>query len=347
MDPPAQRARRHRVFARFRCIVFVLHGRDEGRRARRPTTTALMEYKAAPMSNNRPGIHAAPRACRGAAAVGRDRMGRSRERLGLLLAVSVLAVGAVAVPWFTPGPALAITPVFNGNVLVDDAGSPAGSPRIAVGSDGVIHVVWTDARTGTSHAYYSRSVDDGASWSPSVRVDDAPAAVPAFEPDVAVGPGGSDVYVEYRDLRNGNWDIFAARSPDAGLTWRAGVRVDDAPGSATAHHPVLAVDGSGTVYAVWEDWRNATSQYQIFASASASRGASWSRNVQVSDAAGWVTAAAPAISAAGTGRPVVVWGEEEIVSGQPVDRILYARSPDSGATWARSTIAAGGGGSPP
>ena len=272
-------------------------------------------------------------------------MGRSRERLGLLLAVSVLAVGAVAVPWFTPGPALAITPVFNGNVLVDDAGSPAGSPRIAVGSDGVIHVVWTDARTGTSHAYYSRSVDDGASWSPSVRVDDAPAAVPAFEPDVAVSPGGSDVYVAYRDLRNGNWDIFSARSPDAGLTWRTGVRVDDAPGSATAHHPVLAVDAAGTVYTAWEDWRNVTSQYQVFASASASRGASWSRNVQVSDTPGGVTASSPAIASAGASRPVVAWNDEEIVSGQPVDRILSARSPDSGATWARSTIAAGVAGS--
>src|SRR3970282_1589014 len=143
-------------------------------------------------------------------------MGQSRGRLGLLLAVSLLAAVAVAMPWFSPGPAIAITPVFNGNVLVDDAPSSAGSPRIAVGGDGVVHVVWTDARTGTSHAYYSRSVDRGASWSPSIRVDDAPASVPAFDPDVAVGPGGSDVYVAYRDLRNGNWDIFVVRSPVSG-----------------------------------------------------------------------------------------------------------------------------------
>ena len=268
-------------------------------------------------------------------------MGQSRGRLGLLLAVSLLAAGAVAMPWFSPGPAIAITPVFNGNVLVDDAPSSAGSPRIAVGGDGVVHVVWTDARTGTSHAYYSRSVDRGASWSPSIRVDDAPASVPAFDPDVAVGPGGSDVYVAYRDLRNGNWDIFAVRSPDAGLTWRAGVRVDDATGTATAHHPVLAVDAGGTVYAAWEDWRNATSQYQVFASGSASRGASWSRNVQVSDTPGGMTASSPAIAGAAAGRPVVAWSDEEFVSGQPVDRVLSARSSDSGGTWARSTVATG------
>lgn len=98
-------------------------------------------------------------------------------------------------------------------------------PQMAVGADGILHVVWQDGRfSGTRDAIaYARSTDGGLTWSPPVRVNGAPN-VAAFLPQVHVRADGV-VGVTYYDFRSDTadpatlpTDYWLARSVD-GVSW--------------------------------------------------------------------------------------------------------------------------------
>jgi len=261
-------------------------------------------------------------------------------RAPLLLLAAVLCVAGFG--YFLPSrDAGAITVTFTGpSVLVDDTDSPARAPRVAVGNDAVIHVVWVDPRDGTDGISYARSTDRGQSWSASVRVDDAAAGVDSAEPDLAVDVSGTRVFVVYRDDRRGSRDIFAAASDDGGRTWGASVRIDDDAGFAQAQRPRVAVDADGVVYVVWEDKRNPSSSDQVYFARSTTSGASWSPNVQISTAGAQQHAFQPSVTAAEPGRVLVLWRQVDVVFNT-VTRVVSGRSSNGGTSWAYSDIAWG------
>lgn len=131
--------------------------------------------------------------------------------------------------------------------------------RIAsVGSSA--YVVWQDSRNGEFDIYLNRSIDRGVSWLASdIRVDtDTPGAARSHTPQIAAS--GSSVYVTWTDDRNGNGDVYFNRSLDDGATWlTTDVRLDtDTPGAGVSAAPQVAASGS-SVYVVWHDLRNVTS----------------------------------------------------------------------------------------
>ena len=98
-------------------------------------------------------------------------------------------------------------------------------PQMAVGADGILHVVWQDGRfSGTRDAIaYARSTDGGLTWSAPVRVNGAPN-VAAFMPQVHVRADGV-VGITYYDFRSDTTDpatlptdYWLARSVD-GTSW--------------------------------------------------------------------------------------------------------------------------------
>ena len=84
-------------------------------------------------------------------------------------------------------------------------------------------------------------------------MDDAPSG-DQYWPSLAVGADGT-LYAAWADTRNGNYDIYFARSTDGGATWSANIRVEDSP-SGDQSSPSLAVGADGTLYAAWGDSRN-------------------------------------------------------------------------------------------
>jgi hypothetical protein len=72
-----------------------------------------------------------------------------------------------------------------------------------IDAQGVIHATWVDARDypDERYIYYSHSTDDGASFSPSVRVDDATVFVGLGTPGVG-SEGAAKVHVAWADARN-------------------------------------------------------------------------------------------------------------------------------------------------
>jgi hypothetical protein len=103
----------------------------------------------------------------------------------------------------------------------------AGLASIAVGKDGVLHVVWQDARFGFGNydgVAYSRSTDGGRNWTNPVAVN-ARIDVPAFVPTVHVRDDGV-VGVSYYDFRDNTAaagslpTTYRLAVSSDGMTWR-------------------------------------------------------------------------------------------------------------------------------
>jgi hypothetical protein len=157
-----------------------------------------------------------------------------------------------------------------------------GSLDIAADADGNVYVAWTEYEGAL---WFARSGDGGASFSPLTRINEAQGR-PARAPALALGPGGT-VHLAWTD-----GDIHVARSFDNGKTFKQ-LQVtknrpySDAPklavdpagtvhlvyaererilytsgdfssareiSAGSAGFPSLAVDGRGTLYALWEQF---------------------------------------------------------------------------------------------
>jgi hypothetical protein len=122
------------------------------------------------------------------------------------------------------------------------------SPSVAV-SGSIVHVVWMDNRDGNAEIYYKRSTDGGVSWGTDTRLTNNTAI--SLDPSVAVS--GSIVHVVWRDLRDGNEEIYYKRSIDGGVSWGTDTRLTN--NTAASWYPSVAVSGS-IVHVVWMHYRD-------------------------------------------------------------------------------------------
>jgi hypothetical protein len=148
------------------------------------------------------------------------------------------------------------------------------SPQIAVDSSGVVHVVYSYDPDGTGadivDVFYRRSTDNGATWSPEVRVNDDATTTDQFFPTMSVSSTGQ-VSVAWYDRRNDTADnllvdYYQRMSFDGGVTWdRPSVRLSDVSSPiyldtnlATCYHGDYdtQVQTSSYVVAQWADDRN-------------------------------------------------------------------------------------------
>ncbi len=157
---------------------------------------------------------------------------------------------------------------------------------------GRLYVGWTEFTLTQSVILFSRSEDDGATWSKPLRISthaglprDDNGAVEGFSG--AVGPD-STIYAVWAD---GSHIVFTS-SRDGGRSFRPSRGfIDIAPPyfhisdvDRTDGFPVIAVDphggnGAGVLYVAWSDYRNG--DVDVFCSTSRDRGVTWSRPVRV------------------------------------------------------------------
>ncbi len=103
------------------------------------------------------------------------------------------------------------------DVRLNDDTSSAGQalPAIAAHDVGNVYVVWADQRTARK-IYFICSTDGGQTWSANVRVTDEESVSP-WAPAIAVD-GAGNAYVVWEDHRNGNDDIYFAKTGGPGPT---------------------------------------------------------------------------------------------------------------------------------
>ncbi len=147
----------------------------------------------------------------------------------------------------------------------DDNGANEGFDGV-VGPDGTLYATWSAG----DHIMLTTSRDGGQTFSPPVPIiHTAPImfAVQGLErangfPQIAMdahgGAHGGTLYVTWSDYRNGDLDVFCAKSADYGRTWSAPARVNNDPihDGADQFFQWLAVDpASGAVNVVFYDRR--------------------------------------------------------------------------------------------
>lgn len=156
---------------------------------------------------------------------------------------------------------------------------------VATAPNADVYLAWWDI--GSDNILFDWSSDGGQTWHTDIRVNDvAGSAAPSGSwqipiPAMNVDPTTGTIYVAWPDSRNGNQDIFMARSTNGGLTWSSNTQVNDDSGTAIQYMVDLAIDSQGTVHAAWEDRRSGN--WEIFYANSTNGGQSWSQNFAVTD----------------------------------------------------------------
>ena len=141
------------------------------------------------------------------------------------------------------------------------------APIGVVASDGTMHVIWNDQNS----IVYTSSRDGGHTFAPSRSV--VPVGPPYFGgatgipgvvrvmgfPQVGLDEKRHTLYVTWSDFRNGDVDVFLAKSTDGGAHWSAPKRVNDDPvhDGKDQFFQWMAVDPvNGDVYVQFYDRRD-------------------------------------------------------------------------------------------
>ena len=169
---------------------------------------------------------------------------------------------------------------------------------------GNIYMTWTEfddygssGINDSSRIKFSKSEDEGITWSSSITISDVSGncidsdnttegAVPCVSPD-------GEIYVSWA----GPLGLVFDKSTDGGETWGSDIFVSDMPGGwdfdvpgiyRCNGMPITMCDISnspdrGTIYIVWADQRNGTTNTDIFLSKSTDKGNTWSIPVKVNN----------------------------------------------------------------
>lgn len=196
---------------------------------------------------------------------------------------------------------------------VDVAGDPASTlglgngPNLALGPDGTVYAFYATSGAGkASPAVYTsqkpgmfvaKSTDGGATFSKAGTIA---TTIPTFFgfPAIAAAPyahGGTALVVVYEAIASGSAgsqyqlrDIWSQNSTDGGSTWNAPLRVtDDDIGTDLGNKfvPGISSAPNGRFDAAWIDFRddNGNLLTNTYYASSSDGGATWSKNVKVSD----------------------------------------------------------------
>jgi PKD repeat protein len=156
--------------------------------------------------------------------------------------------------------------VFGAGTRVNDVVKESRfHPRIAVDSQGNLHVVWFDSRNAHSQRqtdiYYSKSTDVGRSFQTNVRVNDDIQLTSQSCPSVAVSDK-LDVYIIWWDDRDSvdgvpEGSVYFAKSIDFGQSFSQDVKVTDDVGDLHIHQcgPAIGSLGNSAIFAAWGDQR--------------------------------------------------------------------------------------------
>lgn len=159
------------------------------------------------------------------------------------------------------------------DILLTPDGIKAEFPFPAVRGE-TIHLVWRDNRDGNAEIYYKRSTDGGINWTPDERLTNDPGE--SEHPKLVVQ--GTNLYLVWRDDRDGNYEIYYKTSTDDGQSWSEDTRLTNSLGQS--FWPVLAVSDN-LVHLLWCDDRDGTQAlYYMFSS---DRGNSWSAETRLTD----------------------------------------------------------------
>jgi hypothetical protein len=214
----------------------------------------------------------------------------------------------------------------------------AGVAAITCDRDGVYHVVWHQLVGETAEVHYSRSTDDGLTWSGATgdRVISFPDGNSALDPQITACD--DHLFVVWHETgASGSKTVHLGISSDGGLTWSSEIadrEISQAPtfigDLAIAAGPYDDYEGIHVVYKASFD-TSSPYHYEIYSTSSFDMGATWSGesgNVPVShDEGGGRSAHNPDVTVRGALGPCAVWDEEDDTGGSKEQHFSHFDGP--------------------
>ncbi len=208
---------------------------------------------------------------------------------------------------------------FNPTInLSNDAGTSTNPDVAASGKN--VYVVWQDDTPGNNDVFFTRSLNNGATFSAPVNLSNNAGS--STNPRILAL--GTNVYLIWSDDTPGNLDVFFTRSTDGGATFGPVMNLSSDTG--TSANPELAVSGS-SVYVVWQDDTGLTPpNTDIFLARSTDNGATFGAAVNLSSNSG--VSEVPQVASVST-NVYVIWRDDTPGNGET----FYTKSTDGGATF--------------
>jgi len=234
--------------------------------------------------------------------------------------------------------------ILNSDAAVDAASVQDRRVSLAWAGDTTWVAAWDSVQRSGADAdlYYSRSIDDGASWSAPVALNtDSAGSGDDWGVDLLADPSfgvGAAWYSNQPRLSTGSdYDIFVMRTTDGGQTWDSvrAVNSDATTDSGDDSFPRWATNGSGAWSTTWWSTKDVGgtigTDNDVFFSASIDSGENWSAfEIANSTAAVDLTASETSIVPCydGTGGWIVIWGSTfDLASETLADRdVQFART---------------------
>ena len=193
----------------------------------------------------------------------------------------------------------------------------SSSPTVRVDTSGNIHIVLNDDTPGNAELFHKKSTDGGINWTTKRITWNSGNSGDA---DIFIDTSGQ-LHVTWYDGTPGNSEIFYKKSTDGGATWVGGRRLSW--NSESSGHARIAVNGSGHIHVVWQDFSPGNSE--IFHTKSTDGGSTWTTKRLT-----WSSESSlyPAISIDTTGNIHLIWAEGSVNS-----EIYHNTSTDGGTTW--------------
>jgi hypothetical protein len=155
---------------------------------------------------------------------------------------------------------------FNNNLVSSDADCNSNfqrGPQFVIDTKGTIHLVWMGGRVNMQpDVWYTRSSDQGKTWSKPITIDDAGDSSKYAQDFPSIACDSSDnIYVSFLDMRMTQQKLattpflYFSRSTDGGMTWSVNTRADVPPngmgGTCECCAETIASTRDGHIYIVY------------------------------------------------------------------------------------------------
>jgi beta propeller repeat protein len=204
---------------------------------------------------------------------------------------------------------------FGSTIQITNDTADQCNPAIALDSNDKLYVVWQDNRNGDWDIYISTSVD-GIKWSTETMINN-PNKGNQINPTIVIDNQLTNfAHIVWQDDNSGNQDIYIATSSNDFLTKTITQITSDVTDQI---EPAVAVDSANTIYVVWTDNRNSSSD--IYGAASNS--GPWSNVTVINNT---YNQSSPVIATEATGTILhLLW-----IDDTPGDNDIYYASSNNG-----------------
>jgi hypothetical protein len=233
---------------------------------------------------------------------------------------------------------------FSAPLLISNSGATsAGGVRIAVDASGNINLVWADTSPGYNAIFFSRSADGGTSFSSPINVSNNSLGA-GSPPGIGVDPQGN-IYVVWEGTSTlagapsgTTQDAFLSVSANGGTTFSSPVNYSGDQLNVFVSNPQVVATSMNSINLLWETAQGTGANLSLHYRPASNGGATLG-SISSSSDFGQYDQVFPMAHMAldSTGAINVVWQQNCCTQG--TSTILYARSTDSGNSFAVSTIA--------